>query len=834
MRENLCESCNIGEGYYPKSDDTHRPDGFVNCYKNLEGYYLLNNVYEPCYLSCKSCSGSGDAIDNNCTKCKATYETKNDYENDRNCYPHCTHYYYYDSNNSYICTEDSNCPPEYNKLINAKKRCIDNCKNDNLYQYEYQNKCYDKCPSGAESSINDTYICNEIIAEEKERCKLRDKDFKMNEITSNIINNLTVDYVNEYGNSFDYVSKQGNKIYTIFIYKDIDCLKKTANEAPQIDFGKCYEKIKNSYNITDELIITLINKIEEDSTNPSTSVYFSNPMNGELLNFSDICSEETIVIQEDVLSIIEKLDEKKETYIKYLTNQGIDVFNSSDEFYNDLCFNYESPNGKDVPMKDRISSFYPNVTLCDKGCQNKGVDLNSMKAKCECVFGNFINSELLMDNFYGQAIAEAMDIISSFNIVVVKCVMKLFDIERFTKCTGGYIVFGLLFGQLIVIAKFLFSGLYSIRKYIFSLSGLYETYLKKNQMQMNVINHAPPKKKFIANLRNKITSGKNENSNSVQSSENIHIVQNNNLKKSKSLKPIFIGRTPDLNLNKKKTGINRQKAGHKTHKLRIPKTIGRINKYSKKTLRISNTESTNKEDEDKLKDIKDILSESFDETDFDDVYDKDKRTFCQYFCEKFKDNQIFINAFCIHETLKPRALKCLILIITIELYFVITALFYNEDYLSELFNSEGEDGFFDFVPRRINEFIYTSAVSGIITYLMGYFFVEELKVKKIFLRNKEEIFKIKFELSVLVTNIKNKFTSLIIFSILLSILCFIYISCFNIVYPYIRGEWIKSSIFILILMQILNLVFTFLHCCIRYLALKYNSEKIFKLSNWLS
>jgi hypothetical protein len=268
--------------------------------------------------------------------------------------------------------------------------------------------------------------------------------------------------------------------------------------------------------------------------------------------------------------------------------------------------------------------------------------------------------------------------------------------------------------------------------------------------------------------------------------------------------------------------------------LRIPKTIGRINKYSKKTLRISNTESTNKEDEDKLKDIKDILSESFDETDFDDVYDKDKRTFCQYFCEKFKDNQIFINAFCIHETLKPRALKCLILIITIELYFVITALFYNEDYLSELFNSEEEDGFFDFVPRRINEFIYTSAVSGIITYLMGYFFVEELKVKKIFLRNKEEIFKIKFELSVLVTNIKNKFTSLIIFSILLSILCFIYISCFNIVYPYIRGEWIKSSIFILILMQILNLVFTFLHCCIRYLALKYNSEKIFKLSNWLS
>ena len=232
--------------------------------------------------------------------------------------------------------------------------------------------------------------------------------------------------------------------------------------------------------------------------------------------------------------------------------------------------------------------------------------------------------------------------------------------------------------------------------------------------------------------------------------------------------------------------------------------------------------------------IKDLLSNSFNEEDFDDVIDKDKRTFCQYFCENFQNNQIFINTFFIQEIMKPKTLKILILIITIELYFVITALFYNEEYLSELFNSSEKETFFSFVPRRINQFIYTSAVNGIISYLIGYFFVEQGKIKRIFKRNKEESLKIKYELSLLVKNIEKKFKILIFFSIFLSVICFVYISCFNIVYPYIRGEWIKSSLFILILMQILNLLLTFTHCCLRYLALKCNSTKIFKLSLWLS
>jgi hypothetical protein len=41
-------------------------------------------------------------------------------------------------------------------LIEEKKRCIDDCSKDNIYRYEYKNKCYIKCPP---KTKNNNYIC---------------------------------------------------------------------------------------------------------------------------------------------------------------------------------------------------------------------------------------------------------------------------------------------------------------------------------------------------------------------------------------------------------------------------------------------------------------------------------------------------------------------------------------------------------------------------------------------------------------------------------------------------------------------------------------------------
>ena len=800
---NNCKACK--EGYYQIINDN-----YINCYNNPEGYYLNNNFYEPCYFSCKKCNVSGNDNDNKCNECIPTHEFKNDFENNQNCYQKCIYNYYYDYNQDYYCTDEDICPLNYSKLIQEKKRCIDDCKKDNIYQYEYHNKCYKKCPTGTKSSINNAYICEDLKPmneEEKDNCKLEEKELMLlnNDISEMDINDITVEYVNKYGISNDYVYKQENDIYTIYTYKNLSCLKNKANEASQINFGECYDKIKVHYGIIEDLIITIINSKEEKNVNSLIAFYFSNPINGTLLNASKVCADEKIIIQEDVMSLIETLDKEKEKFIIFLTDQKIDVFNLSDSFYNDLCYHFESPNGKDVPIKDRISTFYPNITLCDPRCKNKGVDLETMKAKCECIFNDLMDNNL-MDNLYGQTITEVMDLINSLNIAVIKCIKDIIIKEQFIKCIGGFLMLGLLAGEIVCMFKFIFDGLYSIRKYIFFLQESYISYMKNNPITMV---NTPPRKRQNKTIKVNINS-KYDNY-SVQSSKNmIHSKKNLFNKNSKE----------KINSN---------------NSLQPKKYLKR---YSVKPNTFRHLQlNTEKNRENAPKDfnkIKDFLSNSFDENDFDDVLNKEKRSFCQYFSETFKKNQIFINAFFIHEIMRPRALKLLILIITIELYFVINALFYNEEYLSDLFHSTEEEKFFSFVPRRFNEFAYISAVSGIITYLIGYFFIEEEKLKRIFLRNKGDEIKMRYEISIMIKSIGQRFLGLIFFSIFLSIICFVYISCFNIAYPYIKKEWIKSSIFILILMQFLNLLLTFLHSSLRYLSLKYNSEKIFKLGEWLS
>ena len=419
-----------------------------------------------------------------------------------------------------------------------------------------------------------------------------------------------------------------------------------------------------------------------------------------------------------------------------------------------------------------------------------------------------------MDNLYGQAIAEVIDVISSLNIAVVQCIMEILNKERFTKCIGGYFILALLFGESVCFIKYIIDGLYDIRKYIFSLTESFNIYIKKHPS-----GNSPPKKAVKSKTMRVKQKINNDNNYSSQSSQN-------NLRKHSKGTLIGKKKSSDL-INSEKFEFNEKEGSLKSKRLLKKNQSAKISKFSNKYL---GTDKNIEEANSKLNKIKELLTASFDEQDFDDVLNSDQRKFCDYFKETFKNNQIFVNALCIHEILRPRSLKLLILIMTIELYFVINALFYNEEYLSELFNSEEKDSFFSFVPRRFNQFVYTYAVSGIISYLIGYFFVEEEKLKRIFIRNREDNMKLKYELSLLMNDIKNRFIGLIFLSIFLSIICFVYISCFNIVYPYIREEWIKSSIFVLLLMQFINFLLTFLHCSLRYIAIRYNSEKIFRLS----
>ena len=480
---NLCISCNNEEGYYPKINDNSNIDSFINCYNNLsisDGYYLNSNTryYEECYSTCKKCNELGNEDNNKCIECISTHEFKTDFENDNNCYQKCDNYYYFDSSNKYHCIND--CPNDFKKLIVSKKKCINNCINDDKYKYEFKNICYEECPSNTIPSSDNNYICEEK-KEDEDQCKITQNELisSNDEVSINYINSLTKFYAKNFFSTNYYVSTYKNNYMSIYIYNNISCLIKKTGTAPEIDFGECYNKVKNFYNISEDLIISIIN-INKNNTKPITTYAFSDPITGEILNSTKVCFNEKIVIQEDVKALMKNIDDKKEELIYFCTNQGINVFNLSDNFYNDICFHFESPNRRDIPLKDRISIFYPNITLCDKGCENKGVDLETLKAKCVCAFNDIMSNELLSDNIYLQNIEEVMDVLKSLNIEVVKCIKDIFYKKYFFKCHGSFIFISFFVFQIICLSIFFGQKLYDIRKYFFSLCESYFNYISNN------------------------------------------------------------------------------------------------------------------------------------------------------------------------------------------------------------------------------------------------------------------------------------------------------------------------------------------------------------------
>ena len=170
--------------------------------------------------------------------------------------------------------------------------------------------------------------------------------------------------------------------------------------------------------------------------------------------------------------------------------------------------------------------------------------------------------------------------------------------------------------------------------------------------------------------------------------------------------------------------------------------------------------------------------------------------------------------------------------LNIDLYLIINGLFFNENYISDLLKSE-TDTRGSIISRILDRIAIINITGVIINYIIEFFFVEENKIKKIFKREKENIIILKYESVQMIKNTYTKYNIFIIISSIIMIISLYYVFCFNNVYSSIKGEWIKSSIIIISIMQILPIFLCLLDTCIRFISFKCKSERLFKLSSIL-
>ena len=875
--KNLCIECNNEKQYFQiinsiSMDNELLNEEYKECIKEEtkpKNYYFnkTENAFKPCYYTCDTCSANGDSNNHNCITCAQNYILNININN--NCIIACKYYFYFTNYKEYKCTIDNQCPEEASILIPELSKCTNSCKNEENYIYQYNGQCLDKCPD--DTKPNEDNIC-EIKNVEKCTYKLLDL-FLDNEIEKRNIENLAKNYAKEFSYTNNHIINYMSDEYSIILYKASECITRLKINIPKIDFKDCYQKVKNYYSLQKDLVISIIDRYIYDEKsgvkNPDTTYAFFHPETGVNLNANEICKDDKIIIEENILLII-----KSNQTLLFFSNQNVDIFNISNEFYTDICFHFESPKNKDVVIKDRIQSYYPNVTLCDSGCKNTGINLTSLSAICECSFkdlldNNFLNDNKIMDNIIINELVDQVSLaLKILNLEVMKCYKTIFNPKYMSKCTGFYIVLIILLFELICVITYFLFGKKKFIGFIFKVSEIYKDLnlfkIKKRidlDLTQNNINF-PPKKKGINLKESNAFNIKNINFQDQQiqrfekRNQSSKLISLNKLVKRKSQRKRKTMKNVSICINMTKFNINNIASNNNSNSILLMNNnyINKNNdngnfqnmyrlsrkKIKSKSAKFSESNKVRKAVKEKFEgnsneigfNIEDYLLTPLDDIDFEDAILEKKSNFIIYFFERIKKQHIFINTFFIDDNIQPRSIKILLFLTEIDLYLLVNAMLFNEDYISEIFHNEKQDKFFSFTPRSINRYIYTTFSGTIIKSLIKLCFIKEKKYIKL-LKRSENSRQLSTEIYLFHQKLSKGYNYFIIIVICITLFSWYYISCFNNVYQYTKNEWIISSIIFITTTLIFNALSALLETIFRYLSVELENEQIYKFSLYL-
>ena len=445
-----CKKCNEELGYFPlkgKSQEMCFNDETIG-----EGYYF-DNFGQPfgwseCYENCATCKYKGNENKMLCYSCKTNIKNE---EFNKTIYLRLT------KGNCVL-----GCPDGL--FLTKYLDCVPSCLN-NTYEYIPNVTCVDTCPENYEINPERTRCVFSTFTSATSPEDFRDIIF------TNISNFVDSDTVIN-GTNFKA---------QIMAASEVDPIEQIKQGISGLDFGDCIETLKKQYNIPDDedLIVIEIETTEDKEKNKNLD-YTKDCIdlgknvkvsicdyNGNILDMS-YCNNDITVMK--YVGDVDDIDIN--TAMEY-AEQGIDVFNTQDAFFNDRCSTFKSD--KDVILNDRRNDYFQNVSFCGDNCLYNGMDYTLMIAKCSCDAGNLQEIE---DEFGRVQDEEKKGItlndlansftsdLFSFNFDVIKCYNLVFDPQIIKKNQGFYSLIAMVGLQLFFLIYFFVKRLKPIRNYM--------------------------------------------------------------------------------------------------------------------------------------------------------------------------------------------------------------------------------------------------------------------------------------------------------------------------------------------------------------------------------
>ena len=804
LEKKLCIKCE--KDYYPIYDELYMINfPLFNCSKSPEGFYLDNSnkenpVYKLCYHTRKKCDTSGNDTFHNCLECKNTYINKTIFGKYKNCYQLC--------------------PSHYEKYIENKSEYVYDCNKDNIYKYEFRKKCYSNCPPNSTTRENETnldylnidynYFCKpkcnnetpfEIISTQhcvkncdiksiqdkscilnyiepsksKEESNNKEEEIKINDM---ILQNLEVSFTESNFNTSDIESGKNDIVEFESMTITLTTTKnqkddKNNNNMTTIDLGECEDLLRKAYNIPENETIFMkkIDVLQEGMKIPKVEYDVYSKLNGTnlvKLNLS-FCSNSKVD-----LSIPIKITE------------SLDKLNSSSGYYNDICYTTTSDSGTDMSLTDRKKEFVENnKTICQEGCIFSDYDYTIQKAKCSCdvvesssSFANInINKTKLYDNF--------INIKNIANINLMVCYKVLFSKKGFKKNYGSYSLIPIIVTHIILIS--LFYG----KKYYVALKN------KIIDISYGIINWdlviAERKEKRLERRLQRIRSRNKENKKEKENEvENKIKIQQ---EKQRIPRPSYIQYIEQVQKNLKNPPIKKIKILHKKLKndtsqkkgINNNEIIETNNLDSNPNQIIAITNLNNKEILEKTKKIMIYNDEELNNLSYKLAKKYDKRTYWQYYISLLKTKHDLIFTFFNNSDYNLKIIKIDLFLFSFTLYYVVNALFFNDDTMHKIYE---DDGSFNLI-YQLPQIIYSSLITAGFNILLKLLSLSEgliLQFKK-----DKQTENLNQRITILDNKIKIKFILYFIVSTVFLLFCWYYLFMFCAIYQNTQVHLIKDT-----------------------------------------
>ena len=402
---------------------------FIECPKEPNEkykYYYKNKYSKKCVLDCET-----DAY------------FKYRIEELKECESSCTKDFPNVIYEGKICYKTCPTKPNYEYLLEEKKTCVNRCNIDEKYKYHIvkEKKCAESCTEKYPNiELNKMECFDECPIDYK--FLLPNNKTCMNECPPHFISNesiciIVTDYVqdenidnedklNAIAKNLAYLSNEMSVI-TLENDKTVEVVstsrKVEYDNLSSIDLSECEAILRETYKIPkdEDLLILKIDTVTTTSVKNEVN-YEVYTKNGTKLNL-DPCSKVTVSIS----SPITNPEALKLDLAKDLEKEGVDIYNTEGEFYNNYCFSYSS-GGNDMTLNDRYSNIYPDVDVCESGCVYNGINMTTNKISCNCNPTNFTENSSENEKIDGKSFF--LNLKNYFNYKLFSCFDYVLHFEK--------------------------------------------------------------------------------------------------------------------------------------------------------------------------------------------------------------------------------------------------------------------------------------------------------------------------------------------------------------------------------------------------------------------